>query len=59
MFGLARLGFAMCSAKVFEAEAKKQPSVKAMMDDIVRCSWRGRPNVVGWQVNVFVAPRFR
>ena len=30
----------MCSAKVFEAEAKKQPSVKAMMDDIVRFLWR-------------------
>ena len=32
-----RIGCVMRSAKVFEAEAKKQPSVRAMMDEMVRC----------------------
>ena len=38
---------AEAAAKVFEAEAKKQPSVKAMMDDMVRPMFDGDPMALG------------
>ena len=37
----------VCSAKVFEAEAKKQLSVKAMIDDMVRPMFDGDPMALG------------